>query len=88
MERRPALQKRKMLPHVKAMLIKHDLMEAVIGKLILPIKIFRVVLVIVEMKYEHFVSIRAKLRVLPQIKCSKRSYSTLLKCFIWVLRIF
>ncbi|VDO10863.1 unnamed protein product [Brugia timori] len=31
-ERRPALQKRKMLPHVKAMLIKHDLMEAIIGK--------------------------------------------------------
>ncbi|KAL3989663.1 TFIIS helical bundle-like domain family protein [Acanthocheilonema viteae] len=30
MERRPALQKRKMLPYVKAMLIKHDLMEAVI----------------------------------------------------------
>uniref|UniRef100_A0AAF5Q4B6 TFIIS N-terminal domain-containing protein n=1 Tax=Wuchereria bancrofti TaxID=6293 RepID=A0AAF5Q4B6_WUCBA len=30
MERRPALQKRKMLPHVKAMLIKHDLMEAII----------------------------------------------------------
>ncbi|VDK88447.1 unnamed protein product [Litomosoides sigmodontis] len=30
MERRPALQKRKMLPHVKAILIKHDLMEAVI----------------------------------------------------------
>ncbi|VIO88469.1 IWS1 C-terminus family protein [Brugia malayi] len=29
-ERRPALQKRKMLPHVKAMLIKHDLMEAII----------------------------------------------------------
>ncbi|KAM3729171.1 IWS1-like protein [Dirofilaria immitis] len=30
MERRPALQKRKMLPQVKAMLIKHDLMEAII----------------------------------------------------------
>uniref|UniRef100_A0A0R3S6F4 TFIIS N-terminal domain-containing protein n=1 Tax=Elaeophora elaphi TaxID=1147741 RepID=A0A0R3S6F4_9BILA len=30
MERRPALQKRKMLPHVKSMLIKHDLMEDVI----------------------------------------------------------
>ncbi|CAG9530001.1 unnamed protein product [Cercopithifilaria johnstoni] len=29
-ERRPALQKRKMLPHVKTMLIKHDLMEAII----------------------------------------------------------
>lgn len=33
MERRPALQKRKMLSHVKAMLIKQDLMEAIIGKL-------------------------------------------------------
>ncbi|KHN79969.1 IWS1-like protein [Toxocara canis] len=30
MERKPALQKRKMLRYVKAMLIKHDLMEAII----------------------------------------------------------
>lgn len=34
MKRRPALQKRKMLPYVKVMLIKHDFMEAIIGKLV------------------------------------------------------
>ncbi|VDN03445.1 unnamed protein product [Thelazia callipaeda] len=35
MERLPALQKRKMLSSVKAMLLKHDLMEAVIGELVI-----------------------------------------------------
>lgn len=53
MERRPALQKRKMLPHVKAMLIKHDLMEAVIGKSVLLIKILRTLEDILKIKHKQ-----------------------------------